>query len=82
MTIGTSVISDVRSTQKDTVRGMLNILGLYLEPIAEHPEKCKITYIAQADMKGSLPSFLMNMFAKEQGQLPYVLNDYLRKFHE
>jgi len=52
---------------KGIVRGLLPMGGWRLEPLKEDPSKTRCDYIAEIDLKGNMPSFLMGIAIKDQG---------------
>ena len=56
---------DLSPVEKNIVRGFITIGGWLLEPIDTDKTKC--TYLAEADLKGSIPGFVIKQANKDQG---------------
>lgn len=55
------------SEEKKVVRGEISVGGYVLERIDEN--KTKVTYMSNADIKGSIPAMIKNELAKKQGEV-------------
>lgn len=58
---------DLWPESKGIVRGVLPFGGWRLEPMPGDPSRTKCDYIAEINLKGSMPSFIMKSAIKEQG---------------
>lgn len=54
--------------EKGTVRAEVYIGGYIIEKIDEN--QTKVTYISDADIKGSIPSMIKNKLSERQGSIP------------
>lgn len=59
---------DMVPTEKGVTRGALPLGGWMLEPVKGDPSKTKCYYIAEIDLKGSVPGFIMKLAIKQQGR--------------
>jgi hypothetical protein len=58
--------------EKKVVRGEIIIGGYVLEKIDE--KSTKVTYMSNADIKGSIPGMIKNELAKKQGEVAAKIN--------
>lgn len=63
-----SVVDERIPDEKGHVRGHLEAGGYVVQSIAGDPKKSEVTYVAQVDLKGSLPSVVTNKIADSQPQ--------------
>ncbi|XP_068729696.1 steroidogenic acute regulatory protein, mitochondrial-like [Montipora capricornis] len=63
--------------QKGLVRAELVIGGFVVKEISSDPPKCLVTYIARVDLKGSLPTRLVNRVTSTQPQGVAIIRDKL-----
>lgn len=54
------------------VRGWINIAGYIIEQTTE--TKCRVTYIADVDVRGMIPDFVKKITAKNQGEVASRVN--------
>jgi len=62
--------NDLVPETKGTVRGYLPIAGWRLEALPPQPgipHRTKVDYLAEIDIKGNIPAFLMKVVIKDQG---------------
>ena len=50
---------------KNIVRGLLPMGGWKLEPLKEDPTRTRCEYIAEIDLKGYMPAFIMSVAIKD-----------------
>jgi len=65
MYIGTKACNFPYPEVKDVVRGEVYIGGYIIEKVDE--THTKVTYISDADLKGSIPGMIKNAFSVKQG---------------
>lgn len=63
--------------QKGLVRAELVIGGFVVKEISSDPPKCLVTYITRVDLKGSLPTRLVNRVTSTQPQGVAIIRDKL-----
>ena len=59
------------------VRGEVHMGSYCIEELA--PNKCKVTYISDADPKGWIPGVIKNTASKNQAQVPGLLQKIFKK---
>ncbi len=62
--------------EKKVVRGEILIGGYILERIDEN--KTKVTYMSNADIKGSIPGMIKNELAKKQGEVAAKIEEIMK----
>ena len=65
---------------KNVVRGLLPMGGWKLAPIEGDPSRTRCDYIAEIDLKGNMPGFIMSMAIKDQGYQVVDLGKAVEKF--
>jgi hypothetical protein len=65
---------------KGIVRACLPMGAWRLEPIKGEKEKTKCDYIAEIDLKGNMPSWVMKMGMKDQGYQVILLGEATEKY--
>ena len=65
---------------KSIVRGVLPMGGWKLEPLKEDPSRTRCDYIAEIDLKGNMPGWIMSMAIKDQGYQIIDLGKATEKF--
>lgn len=64
--VATSVDHEKCPPAKNYVRAHCVVGGYLLTPLKDDPMKCTVVYITQVDLKGSLPTSIMNQVSTEQ----------------
>jgi len=77
--VGTSIENPLQPSVSSYVRAHVNIAGWILEPIEGRPDSTYVTYILNADPKGSIPKTLFNWFVEQQGMNVLNLGKYMEK---
>lgn len=72
-----SIDRDDRPETKEFIRAKLHIGGWVLQPMG--PDKTIAYYYNRADMKGSIPAFIMKQGASMQAQMVAKLRDHMKK---
>ena len=74
--------NDLAPETKGIVRGLLPMGGWKLSPVEGQPNKTKCDYIAEIDLKGNIPGFVMKLALKDQGyqiiKLGVAVENYLK----
>jgi hypothetical protein len=65
---------------KSLVRAALPMGGWKLEPLKEDPSRTRCDYIAEIDLKGHMPGWIMSMAIKDQGYQIIELGKAVEKF--
>jgi hypothetical protein len=58
------------------VRGQIIVGGYVLEKIDE--KSTKVTYMSNADIKGSIPGMIKNELAKKQGEVAAKISEVMK----
>jgi len=82
VTTGKSIITDLCPDKSGMVRGEIRASGYILQPVADKPNECDVTYIVQTDPKGWIPTWVVNIVAKSQAFNPGVIKSLAPKFME
>ncbi len=78
--------NDLVPETKGTVRGYLPIAGWRLEPLPPQPgvpHRTKVDYLAEIDIRGNIPAFIMKVAIKDQGyqivKLRKAIDNFLKE---
>ena len=74
--IGTKACNWPCPEEKKVVRGQIMIGGYVLEKIDEN--KSKVTYMSNANIKGSIPGMIKNELAKKQGEVASRIEEAMK----
>ena len=66
MSCGTSIEDPRIPPEKGYVRGGLVIGGYLIKSCPDNPDICEVMYAAQVDLKGNIPSFVVNKISDSQ----------------
>lgn len=75
--IGTKACSYPYPEQKGVVRGEVLIGGYIMEKIDE--KSTRVTYISDADLKGSIPGMIKNTLSQQQGEVAAKIEKAMKK---
>lgn len=65
---GTSVVDPSVPEEKGYVRGDCLVGGYVIKAIEDNPNACEVTYIGKLDLKGNIPTFVVNKAMASQPQ--------------
>ena len=65
---GISVVDERIPEMKGYVRGNIICGGYVVKTCPGNPEQCQVTYVSQAELKGSIPTFAVNKVTESQPQ--------------
>ena len=54
--------------------------GYIVEKVSEN--KCRVTYMSDGDIKGSIPDFVKRIFSQNQGSVASRVNGLLKEWRE
>ena len=75
-------VQDPRIPQeKGYVRGELIVGGYVIRSVPDNPELSEVTYAAQVDLKGSIPTFVVNKITESQPQCVSRLRNYVEPLY-
>ncbi len=77
MYIGTKAVDFPYPAKNGVVRGEVYIGGYIIEKIDEN--KTKVTYISDADLKGSIPGMIKNTLSAKQGEIASKIGPIMAK---
>lgn len=71
---------DLQPETKGIVRGSVPIGGWKFEPVEGNPNQSRCTYLAEVDLKGSIPGFVLKSANKDQGYQIIKMRTAVEKF--
>lgn len=71
---------DLVPETKGIVRANVPVGGWKIEPLEGDPRKSRTTYMAEVDLKGSIPGFVIKTANKDQGYQIVKLRSVVEKY--
>ena len=73
---------DLQPETKGIVRGSVPIGGWKIEPVEGNPNQSRLTYLAELDLKGNIPGFVLKQANKDQGYQIIKMRTVIEKFYK